>query len=51
MIDFIAAIITLSVTVVAIICSFRKLYKDYKKLESSDILNDDYDEHTDQFII
>lgn len=51
MIDFIVTIIILSATVAAIVCSFRKLYKDYNKPESSDTLNDDFDEHTDQFII
>ena len=31
-------------------CIFR-IYKNFDKMEPSDPLNDDFDEHTDQFII
>lgn len=44
-------IIILTISFVAIGYSIYKLYKDFDKLESSDPLNDDFDEHTDQFII
>ena len=46
----IVIIIVLIISFVAIGSSIYKLYKDFDKLNSSDPLNDDFDEHTDQFI-
>lgn len=43
--------IVLIISFAAIGGSIYKLYKDFDKLNSSDPLNDDFDEHTDQFIV
>ena len=47
----IVIIIVLIISFIAIGSSIYKLYKDFDKLKSSDPLNDDFDEYTDQFII
>lgn len=49
--DKIVIILLVLFAVIAGISTFYKLYKDFDKLNSSDPLNDDFDEHTDQFII
>jgi hypothetical protein len=47
----IAVIILIFVSIIAFVSIIYKLYKNFNELESSDPLNDDFDEHTDQFII
>lgn len=47
----IGILVIIFISIVLIGCSFYRLYKDFDKMEHSDPLNDDFDEHTDQFII
>ncbi len=48
----ILVIIFVSIVLIVLIgSSFYRLYKDFDKMEPSDPLNDDFDEHTDQFIV
>ena len=47
----IGALVIILISIVPLACSFYRLYKDFDKMEPSDPLNDDFDEHTDQFII
>lgn len=47
----IGILVIIFISVVLIGSSFYRLYKDFDKMEPSDPLNDDFDEHTDQFII
>jgi hypothetical protein len=47
----IGILVIIFISIVLIGSSFYRLYKDFDKMEPSDPLNDDFDEHTDQFII
>ena len=47
----IGILVIIFISIVLIGCSFYRIYKDFDKMEPSDPLNDDFDEHTDQFII
>jgi hypothetical protein len=47
----IGVLVIIFISIVLIGSSFYRIYKDFDKMESSDPLNDDFDEHTDQFII
>lgn len=47
----IGALVIILISIVPLACNFYRLYKDFDKMEPSDPLNDDFDEHTDQFII
>lgn len=47
----ICILVIIFISIVLIGSSFYRIYKDFDKMESSDPLNDDFDEHTDQFII
>ena len=47
----IGILVIIFVSIVLIGSSFYRLYKDFDKMEPSDPLNDDFDEHTDQFIV
>ena len=47
----IGILVVIFTPIVLMRCSFYRIYKDFNKMEPSDPLNDDFDEHTDQFII
>lgn len=47
----IGILVIIFISIVLIGSSFYRIYKDFDKMEPSDPLNDDFDEHTDQFII
>ena len=46
-----APILSVLISIVPLACSFYRLYKNFDKMKPSDPLNDDFDEHTDQFVI
>ena len=47
----IGILVIIFISIVLIGSTFYRLYKDFDKMKPSDPLNDDFDEHTDQFII